>query len=91
MAEERHWLFCAPVKTSGSLTNGSRTLNIWITSPSAETSFGWDFEIYEDGEFLSKQINHSESVFPAGLSAELNILLLDSMEILTVSEGGKYR
>jgi len=76
-------------ETSGTLTNGARTLH--ITSRSDEPSFDPYGKIYEDGELLSRRISDHEYVFRAGIRPELKLLLLTGMEILAITERGECR
>lgn len=75
-------------QTSGTLSNGQRTLQ--IAERFEEQSFVSLGEIYEDGELLSGR-RKGEYVFRTGLSPDLKLLLLTAMEIMSITERGECR
>lgn len=75
-------------QTSGTLSNGQRTLQ--ITERFEGTPLEFFEDIYEGGELLSGRHNN-DYVFRTDLSPDLKLLLLTAMEIVSITERGECR
>ena len=85
---ERRWKAEDGLVTSGTLSNGSRTLH--IKTSSVPPTFEYIAEIHEDGEVLCRRTSGRGYDFRTGLSPDLKLLLLAAMETLEVNVHGEF-